>query len=133
MIDGATQIGLALDSQGPELARSAASKIGKSCTDCHDPHSARLKHDGNKVCTSCHQHSGAKYDSLFTSIQLSHANFGDLVVFPTPGGLHIAGNLLVFVSKGSYRARQKARQKKVSWSIDRQKVALNLMKLNLIK
>ncbi len=33
------------------------------CTDCHDPHAARLKHDGNKVCTSCHQHSGAKYDS----------------------------------------------------------------------
>jgi len=33
------------------------------CTDCHDPHAARLKHQGNQVCTSCHQHSGAKYDS----------------------------------------------------------------------
>jgi Flp pilus assembly protein TadD len=34
------------------------------CTDCHDAHSARLKHEGNKVCTSCHQHSGPKYDSV---------------------------------------------------------------------
>jgi len=36
---------------------------GIRCTDCHDPHSARLKHDGNKVCTSCHQHPAAKYDT----------------------------------------------------------------------
>jgi Flp pilus assembly protein TadD len=34
------------------------------CTDCHEPHTARLKHDGNQVCTSCHQHSAGKYDSL---------------------------------------------------------------------
>lgn len=33
------------------------------CTDCHDPHTARLKHDGNQVCTSCHQHSAGKYDN----------------------------------------------------------------------
>ncbi|MEO8497266.1 MAG: multiheme c-type cytochrome [Planctomycetota bacterium] len=33
------------------------------CTDCHDPHTARLKHDGNQVCTSCHQHSAGKYDT----------------------------------------------------------------------
>ena len=32
------------------------------CTDCHDPHSAKLKHEGNKVCTSCHQHPAGKYD-----------------------------------------------------------------------
>ena len=32
------------------------------CTDCHDPHTAKLKHEGNKVCTSCHQHPAAKYD-----------------------------------------------------------------------
>ncbi|MFK7738652.1 MAG: HEAT repeat domain-containing protein [Pirellulaceae bacterium] len=37
---------------------------GIRCTDCHDPHSARLKHDGNQVCTSCHQHPTAKYDSV---------------------------------------------------------------------
>ncbi|MFO0912195.1 MAG: multiheme c-type cytochrome [Pirellulales bacterium] len=36
---------------------------GIRCTDCHDPHSARLKHTGNQVCTSCHTHSPAKYDS----------------------------------------------------------------------
>jgi tetratricopeptide (TPR) repeat protein len=37
---------------------------GIQCSDCHDPHSARLKHDGNQVCTSCHQHPAAKYDSV---------------------------------------------------------------------
>lgn len=37
---------------------------GIRCTDCHDPHTARLKHDGNKVCTSCHQHSAGKYDGF---------------------------------------------------------------------
>ncbi len=37
---------------------------GIRCTDCHDPHSARLKHTGNQVCTSCHQHPVAKYDSV---------------------------------------------------------------------
>ena len=36
---------------------------GVRCTDCHDPHSVQLKHDGNKVCTSCHQHPAAKYDT----------------------------------------------------------------------
>lgn len=37
---------------------------GIRCSDCHDPHSARLKHNGNQVCTSCHQHPVAKYDSV---------------------------------------------------------------------
>jgi Flp pilus assembly protein TadD len=32
------------------------------CSDCHDPHSARLKHTGNQVCTSCHQHPAGKFD-----------------------------------------------------------------------
>ena len=32
------------------------------CSDCHDPHSARLKHSGNQVCTSCHQHPAGKFD-----------------------------------------------------------------------
>lgn len=36
---------------------------GIRCSDCHDPHSAKLIHSGNQVCTSCHQHSGGKYDS----------------------------------------------------------------------
>lgn len=36
---------------------------GIKCTDCHDPHTARLKHDGNQVCTSCHQHPSGKYDT----------------------------------------------------------------------
>ena len=32
------------------------------CSDCHDPHSLKLKHPGNETCTSCHQHSAGKYD-----------------------------------------------------------------------
>ena len=37
---------------------------GIRCTDCHDPHTARLKFEGNQVCTSCHQHPQAKYDTV---------------------------------------------------------------------
>ncbi|GIW95559.1 MAG: cytochrome c [Pirellulaceae bacterium] len=33
------------------------------CSDCHDPHTARLKHSGNAVCTSCHQHPAGRYDT----------------------------------------------------------------------
>lgn len=33
------------------------------CTDCHDPHTTKVKHQGNQVCTSCHQHPAGKYDS----------------------------------------------------------------------
>ncbi len=36
---------------------------GIRCTDCHDPHTTRIKHEGNRLCTSCHQHSAGKYDS----------------------------------------------------------------------
>ncbi len=28
---------------------------GVRCTDCHDPHSARLKHEGDALCLQCHQ------------------------------------------------------------------------------
>lgn len=35
---------------------------GIRCTDCHDPHSVTLKHQGNQVCTSCHEHPAGKYD-----------------------------------------------------------------------
>ena len=33
------------------------------CSDCHDPHSTKIKFTGNKLCTSCHQHPAGKYDS----------------------------------------------------------------------
>jgi len=36
---------------------------GVRCSDCHDPHTAQLKHEGNRLCTSCHQHPEAKYDT----------------------------------------------------------------------
>jgi tetratricopeptide (TPR) repeat protein len=36
---------------------------GIKCSDCHNPHSLKLKYEGNKLCTSCHQHPSAKYDS----------------------------------------------------------------------
>ena len=35
---------------------------GIRCTDCHDPHSLKVKFDDNRLCTSCHQHDPAKYD-----------------------------------------------------------------------
>ena len=37
---------------------------GIRCTDCHDPHTTRLKHEGNQVCTSCHQHPPTTYDTV---------------------------------------------------------------------
>ncbi len=34
------------------------------CSDCHDPHTTRIKQQGNALCTSCHtQHPVAKYDT----------------------------------------------------------------------
>jgi predicted CXXCH cytochrome family protein len=36
---------------------------GIRCSDCHDPHSTKVKFEGNKLCTSCHQHPAGKYDS----------------------------------------------------------------------
>lgn len=36
---------------------------GIRCSDCHDPHSLKLKAPGNQVCTSCHQHPAGKYDT----------------------------------------------------------------------
>ena len=37
---------------------------GIRCTDCHDPHSNRLKLDGNALCVSCHDaHPAGKYDT----------------------------------------------------------------------
>ena len=36
---------------------------GIRCTDCHDPHSLKLKSPGNQTCTSCHQHAAGKYDT----------------------------------------------------------------------
>jgi predicted CXXCH cytochrome family protein len=32
---------------------------GVRCTDCHDPHSSKLKSQGNAVCTACHNATGA--------------------------------------------------------------------------
>ena len=34
------------------------------CSDCHDPHTTKLKLPGNAMCTSCHTaHSAARYDT----------------------------------------------------------------------
>ncbi len=34
---------------------------GVTCSDCHDPHSGKLRAEGNTVCASCH--SAGKYDA----------------------------------------------------------------------
>ena len=34
---------------------------GVTCSDCHEPHSARLRAEGNNLCAQCH--SAAKYDT----------------------------------------------------------------------
>ncbi|MBA61201.1 MAG: hypothetical protein CMJ76_02440 [Planctomycetaceae bacterium] len=36
---------------------------GIKCTDCHDPHSVKVKFEDNRLCTSCHQHPTKKYDT----------------------------------------------------------------------
>ena len=35
---------------------------GVRCSDCHDPHSLKPRYEGNRLCTSCHQHPPSKYD-----------------------------------------------------------------------
>ena len=45
------------------FAQSKMFHNGIKCSDCHDMHSTKLIHSGNKVCTSCHQHSAGKYDT----------------------------------------------------------------------
>lgn len=37
--------------------------MGIRCTDCHDPHSTKVKFQTNQLCTSCHAHPAAKYDT----------------------------------------------------------------------
>ena len=54
---------------------------GVRCTDCHDAHSARLKADGNKVCTQCHSPVG---NPRFATLR--KADYGDPSHhFHTPG------------------------------------------------
>ena len=45
------------------FAQSKMYEKGVRCTNCHNPHTARLKAQGNRLCTSCHQHAAGKYDS----------------------------------------------------------------------
>jgi predicted CXXCH cytochrome family protein len=37
---------------------------GIRCTDCHNPHTAKVKYAGNQLCTSCHAHPASKYDTF---------------------------------------------------------------------
>lgn len=37
---------------------------GIRCTDCHDPHTTKIKFEDNRLCTSCHAHPAGKYDTV---------------------------------------------------------------------
>lgn len=50
---------------------------GVSCTNCHDPHTADLKAEGNAVCTQCHSPAGnPDFPTLRAGIydEISHTN-----------------------------------------------------------
>ncbi len=38
-------------------------RAGVSCVDCHNPHSLKLKHTGNAICTQCHNKASTKHFS----------------------------------------------------------------------
>jgi len=42
------------------FAQSKMHASGVTCSDCHDPHSGKLRFSGNRVCTQCHEQE--KYD-----------------------------------------------------------------------
>jgi predicted CXXCH cytochrome family protein len=47
------------------FAQSKMHERGVRCTDCHDPHSTRLRVEGNGLCTQCHNSAGmARFPSL---------------------------------------------------------------------
>ncbi len=41
--------------------QSKMHRMGVRCTDCHDPHTTKLIHEGNQLCGQCHQ--PAQYDT----------------------------------------------------------------------
>ncbi|WP_431281138.1 cytochrome c3 family protein [Humitalea sp. 24SJ18S-53] len=43
------------------FAQSRMQRAGVTCSDCHDPHSQRLRAEGNAVCAQCHQ--PARFDT----------------------------------------------------------------------
>jgi tetratricopeptide (TPR) repeat protein len=46
------------------FAQSKMHATHVQCTNCHDPHSLKLKYEGNNLCTQCHEpHNPAKYDT----------------------------------------------------------------------
>ena len=42
------------------FTQSLMYRKGVRCTDCHDPHTTRIKYEGNRLCTQCHL--SPKYD-----------------------------------------------------------------------
>ena len=49
-------------------------RAGVGCTDCHNPHTLKLKAPGNAVCTQCHQ---TKLDPRFPSLRAMHYDAPD--------------------------------------------------------
>src|SRR6185436_8555321 len=63
---------------GPFLQSRMHAK-GVQCTDCHDPHSAKLRADGNAVCERCHD--AATFD---TPAHHKHGPETGVTACPTP-------------------------------------------------
>ncbi len=51
---------------------------GIRCTDCHDPHSTKLKFAGNQLCTSCHSHPNSHPAGKFDGPAHHHHKPGSL-------------------------------------------------------
>ncbi|WBU63785.1 multiheme c-type cytochrome [Paracoccus aerodenitrificans] len=52
---------------------------GVQCSDCHNPHSTRLKAEGNAVCTQCHSEAG---NTRFPSLKLADYDSPDHYFHP---------------------------------------------------
>lgn len=63
---------------------------GVKCTDCHNPHSSKLKRTGNLTCTSCHTPS--KYDSPKHTFHQSGTKGAECISCHMPGRTYMGND-----------------------------------------